>query len=227
MIKNAGLLSVAGVIALLPILAVPIIGYDVPTAAQPDFNAPAPPLTRDSAWVQTFIAPDLPVSAVALRPGTYGVTLKGKINGRVGYLTDIESNGPSVRSWHIDLGTVENNRWYICRFPSMDPVPGRPAAIRLSGEDLPGDAAVTFWRNTADAFPDGIFLIDDQIQQGDLSFKVLCRVRGLDILRMIKSRWMENRPGIWKRAAVPILLLVMWFAGYMTLLLRSWKGIRS
>lgn len=217
------------VIAALLLLSVPLRGYLVPTAAQPGFNAPAPPLTAENVWVQSFIFPDRPVSAVALRPGTYGRRLKGQVIGTIGYLPDVEmqTDSPSVRRFTIDLDAVGNNRWYICRFSTLDLSPGIPAGIRLSGETLPEATEITFWQNTENAFPDGVFMVDDRIVPGDLAFEVLCRVRGLDVIRMIKSRWMTGRTGLWRSTLLPGLLGLLWIAGFAFLTAVLWKGIRA
>lgn len=214
-------------IGLLPVLCIPVIGYRVPTAAQPDFNAPAPEMTPHSEWLQTFLFPGRPVSAVELRPGTYGRELRGQVTGTVGAIIDIHSTEKpsSVRQFKIALDSIRNNHWHVFRFSPLDLPAGTPSGIRLDGKSLHENMPVTFWRHTQNLFPDGEFIVSDRIQKGDLAFKVLCKVRGLDILRMIKSRWSHNRPLLWKNPLWLIVLIPCWgigFAAVIQSLRREW-----
>ncbi|MBN1295269.1 hypothetical protein JXA80_00725 [bacterium] len=203
------------VLGLLPVLFIPLYGVLVPTAAQPNYSSPGPSLTRDSEWVQTFLFPDRPVSAVALRLGTFRRRAKGQVVGSVG-------PAPLV----IDLSSIRDNRWKTFCFEPFQQPPGTPCILRLRGERLPETTQITFWRNMHERFPDGGLTIDGVPQPGDLTFKILCRVRGLDVLRMLKTRWQAERPPPWNHPSLPVILAGCWaivFGG----MVRRWFGGRS
>lgn len=213
-----------------PILAIPLLGFDVPTASQVEHDSPAPALRQGDTWSQTFYFPDRPVTGVALRPGTYGGGHSGYVTGRIEplfFAGRTAAPAASMREFTIPVNNLRDNHWHSFHFAPLPPMDAAAGILRLTGTALPEENAFTLWRNTRDTFSDGVFTINGDRQLGDLCFSILCRIRGLDAARMVKSRWQENRTGrsiniLWvllPALTMPAILLI----GLLTLLRQPGK----
>lgn len=221
-------LLLAAVVGLAPLAAIPLLGYDVPTASQTGHDSPAPPMRTDDTWTQTFYFPDRPVTGVALRPGTYGGGRSGQVTGRVETLYFAGSPSKPAqtgREFIIELDTLRDNRWHAFHFAPLPPLDAAAGVLRLTGTALPDENAFTLWRNTRDHFADGVFAVNGARQQGDLCFSILSRVRGLDAARMLKSRWQDTRSGKSRGILWILIPAMLWpavlFAGLHPLLRRN------
>jgi len=194
-----------------PILAIFIFGIDVPTASVATFTSPAPPLIMGNIWTQTFIAPDRPIRAIALRTGTYGAKFsEGQVIGKIGPVNSSSQETTDTRSFSVRINKLADNKWYTFYFEPLKVKSGAECSFEIRGLNLPGEHSVTFWKNKYNPFPDGDFRINGVAESGDLCFKILCHVKYLDAFRMLKTRWFTTLSGFKIAFFVPILLALLW-----------------
>jgi hypothetical protein len=203
---------IATVVAAGPIFAVFIGGLSVPMVYQMKFNSPVSPMRQGDTWIQTFYFPDRPIDSLALRPGTYGRRTEGTVTVWIGaaYIPRSSNKKAFGREFSIDLGKLSDSCLQTFDFPAIQLESGTRGVIRFSGTDIRNES-FTLWKNKNNAYPDGTFTINGQVQKGDLVFKIFSRVHGLDALRMIKSRWQNDLPGVWANLLWPIAASLMIF----------------
>jgi hypothetical protein len=197
-------------IAAIPVTALFIIGFPVPMAAQTNFTAPAPSMQQDDIWSQTFYFPDSPVTAIALRPGTFGRRSRGVVTAWIGPELETGGNKRSGREFTIDISALDDSRVQVFHFPAVQYEPGTRGILLLTGTEIPSHDIFTLWQNTQNIYSDGRFTVNGHHQPGDLYFKILTPIRGFDIFRMIKSRWQSGLPSIWANFAWPVLPAMLW-----------------
>lgn len=209
-----------------PIIVLLVNGILVPMVYQMEFTSPVMPMRSGDTWTQTFYLPDRPIEAFSLRPATYGQNAEGTVTVWIGaaQIPPAASATAFGRELSIDLGKLRDNRIHTFRFPPLQLEPGTIGVIRLLGTDIRKDESFTLWKNTANAYPDGSLIVNEQIQRGDLFFKIYSRFRGLDALRMLKSRWQIGLPGVWTNVLWPIIGLFVLFSGVF---LCFWKLFSS
>lgn len=199
----------AGIITAVPLMALFLFGLPVPVVFQSKFDSPVLPLGQDDIWTQTFFFPDRPVTGIAFRPGTYGRRSQGTVMVWIGAESDFESDNRqfSGRRINVDIDDLEDSKPQMFYFPAVQYDSGTRGVLAFIGTDIPTSNAFTLWHHSQDLYPDGDFSLNGNQQQGDIFFKILSPVRGLDIFRMIKSRWLSGiqTPGIWQ-----VLSVVLW-----------------
>ena len=141
----------------------------VMTVVQNIVRRPVGKITADRPVSQTFISAADSFSAFELRFATYGRTNRSAV--RIS-LTD--AGGTLVAEWELAPGVLYDNAWYRFSFSSVANSLGNTYNILIRSEtDNPEDAVSVWHAHDADVYPDGVLLIADKQQVGDLSFRVL------------------------------------------------------
>lgn len=202
-------------ITVMPLAALYLFGLAVPSVFQSKFDSPAPSLHQGDIWTQTFFFPDMPVTGITLRPGTYGGGGFGVVTAWIGPESDFEAGDSrlSGREFIIDIERTDDSKPQTYRFSSVRYEKGTPGVLVLVGTDIPPKNVFTLWQHSENKYPDSYFSINGNRQRGDIFFKILSPVRGLDIFRMIKSRWQS---GFRIESAWPILSIFLWIAALST-----------
>lgn len=180
-----------------------LIGFEIPLVYQEQYDSPRPPFTQGRSCEQDFLFPEIPVSALVLPFGTFARDNEGSIEGSVGVI----GQSSATRNFTLDLTSLVDNQWHRIEFDPITAEPLSRGRIKMtSGRIMPGNEVV-LWVSSEDRFRDGSLHIDGSPTTGDMAFRLLGRLKGINLVRLAGSRWKLAKPRIFDQPFLVVLVI--------------------
>lgn len=193
------------------------LGLQVPLVYQEFYDSPSPPFTQNRICIQDFLFPDFPIDSLEIPFGTYARQNSGTLKGSV----RVEGNELLKREFIIDVQALRNNQWHRISFEPLISEPNTRGLIRIETNEIQPGNEVVLWLSGKNRFPDGELTLNGSSTSGDLAFRLLGQMKGIQLGRLIGSRLKLARPSIFGQ----YFWIFIVFAGFLISLLLTCKSI--